>query len=122
LLALDADKRWRPVDAAGPWSTANALWVSAAGAWVLESETHEIHHHDGARWQSSPSPTKAPRALWSADDGALWLGGDDGLFRQHGSEWRKVSALSGSVLTITGRGAGDVWVGGSAGLFQSRAR
>ena len=118
LFRLDADKRWVVASPAGPWTKANALLASSTGALVLETDADMLHVYNGEKWSSAKSPAKRPRAAWG-DEKRSWIGGDDGLF-VHDGQWRKVSAISGTVSAIAGRGD-ELWVGGSAGLFRASA-
>jgi hypothetical protein len=122
LLRVEADKRWKTLSDAGPWAKADALWVTPAFVWVLESAAGRLHRFDGSNFQTSAVPTKRPRVLWGLASEALWLGGEEGLFRLVEAEWRKVEAVPGAVWAINGRTVDDVWVGGSSGLFRANPR
>jgi hypothetical protein len=127
LLKVDADKRWAVVTDSGPWSKANALWVTSGKVWVVETEASKIHQFDEG-WSLLPSPSLHPRAFLARESNDLWLGGEDGLFtcrqRETGNwEWRKVLDPPGGVGVIAYHPAqkSSIWVGGRAGLFRITA-
>ena len=94
------------------------MWLGGEGVVVLvdrQGRQHRTLRHDGGTTQF----------VHTTPDGALWVGGSDGLYRwaPGGAMPARVALasgepLTGNVFTAAAAADGTLWVGGGKGLFR----
>lgn len=137
LVTLDRELRidgalWQPAAHARPGDTTtepiSAMAQSADGLlWLARGDRllrFDAQRRPRGAWRIDGG---AVRRLLPADDGTLWIGSDDGLYRlpmaQAGARPEPVPGpdgqpLRGPVSGLARAADGQLWVGGAAGLFQ----
>ena len=95
---------YRSVNQGSTWtgpilSDPNYRFVDGHGDIVFAARRNDLHvsEDNGVTWNSVPLPEKltSVRALTTAPDGTLWLGGREGAFysSDHGKTWTAMSSL-----------------------------
>ena len=99
----------------------DSIWVStwASGIFSVDPQTFEAH-----QVKINGRDIHRSRASFISEDGTIWLGADDGLYRISGCETRKYTHKSGSegslsndrVFSITQDENNNLWIGTAQGL------
>lgn len=111
--STDSGATWRPLTAqklppdvmklaAGPKGTLYAL-SARAGLWRSTNS--------GKSFTALQTPEAQPTTLSVAADGALWVGGKSGVWRQQGHAWARISDEAALLIAVNPkRPAEAVWV------------
>ena len=114
----DGDQGWRPISDEVPWKHPESVTALAGGRlWV--STRGEVHHWDGSRWSSAPSPLAESRGIWARAADDVWLTGKKGIAHFDGSKWYRLATPIGSFRAVTGT-SDEVWVAGYSGVWVGR--
>jgi len=76
-------------------------------------QTSRLEAYDGTRFELLALPPPSLSALFSAQNGDLWLSGDQGTARYHDQKWRTLTSSDGSspvsVVAFTEFADGRIW-------------
>lgn len=102
---------WRGVEAVAVASDGTRWYSGPAGTWSFNGDDLL----DSADWTSHDLDIGDGQSVLVADDGAVWVAGDEGLARYHGAVWKSFSAsdmglATANVQDIAQALNGDIWI------------
>ncbi|OQY22996.1 MAG: hypothetical protein B6I34_05110 [Anaerolineaceae bacterium 4572_32.1] len=113
-LAYYSDGVW----SGNPGGEIMAVEFGPGGTVYLLEGSGAIWRYAANEWTTLPQPPKGllgSRAIYAANDGALWLGTSEGAFRYDGQAWQQFTAQDGlphnDVAAIAQDTAGQLWFG-----------
>jgi DNA-binding NtrC family response regulator/ligand-binding sensor domain-containing protein len=128
LVALKDDRIRNYAREPGAPKFISALLTLPDGELLIGTFHGELMRFAGGRFTPVPGPPRprpsAINALFRDGRGALWVGTDAGLSRNHDGQWRTWRAEDGlgsaDVRTIVGARDGSIWIGGGLGVARYR--
>jgi hypothetical protein len=95
----------------GTTSNLRAIWgASSSDVWAAGT-SGTLLHFDGARWSAVAGATANFNGAWGSSTNDVWFVGGGFAVHQSGGQLSS-TALSGTLLSVSGTGPNDVWVTG----------